>query len=58
MDDNSEFGAASILSLTSLRQGMELNTFGGVVITAANRTDITEIIHLKVRLASAAPRFA
>ena len=44
--------------MRNFRQGNELNAFGGVVITAANRTDITEIIHLKVprscRLASTA----
>ena len=44
----SEFGVGTILSLRNLRQGMELNAFGGVVITAANRTDITEVGHLKV----------
>lgn len=47
--DNSEFGAGAILSLRNLRQGIELNKFGGVIITAANRTDITEIMHLKVQ---------
>ncbi|CBJ26732.1 diguanylate cyclase/phosphodiesterase with PAS/PAC sensor(s) [Ectocarpus siliculosus] len=43
----SEFGVSAILSLRNFRQGNELNLFGGVVITAANRSDITEVAHLQ-----------
>ncbi|CAM9296317.1 unnamed protein product, partial [Hapterophycus canaliculatus] len=42
-----EFGANTLLSLRNLRQGVELNSYGGAVITSVNRTDITEIEHLK-----------
>ncbi|CAN0553456.1 unnamed protein product, partial [Ectocarpus sp. 12 AP-2014] len=37
----------AILSLRNFRLGNELNSFGGVVITAANRSDITEVAHLQ-----------
>ncbi|CAM9625082.1 unnamed protein product, partial [Ectocarpus sp. 4 AP-2014] len=42
-----EFGVSAILSLRNFRLGNELNSFGGVVITAANRSNITEVAHLQ-----------
>ncbi|CAM9384428.1 unnamed protein product [Ectocarpus sp. 8 AP-2014] len=45
----SEFGVSAILSLRNSRQRNELNSFGGLFITAANRSDITEVAHLQVR---------
>ncbi|CAM9971356.1 unnamed protein product, partial [Choristocarpus tenellus] len=37
---NSQHGVAAVVSIRKIRSGNELNSFGGVIITAAGRDDI------------------
>ena len=53
----SEFGVASIVSLRNFRLGNQLNQFGGIIFTAAHRTDINSIYDLKGKVScSSDPR--
>jgi hypothetical protein len=42
-----EFGASALLTMRNLRRGMELNMYGGVIFTRADRDDINSVHDLR-----------
>lgn len=42
-----EFGASPLLTMRDLRRGIELNRYGGVIFTRADRDDISSVHDLK-----------